>query len=210
MIKIEFTKEEIENLDYERYHHPHPKVQKRMEILYLKSQRLSHKEICRLCHISKTTLVIYLKNYRDGGVEALKRLGYKGNPSELNAHKDRLKNYFREHPPRNTAEAQAAIEKLTGIKRSPTQTRAFLKRIGMKVRKVGFVPEKITEPVRQRQQEEFIQNSLQPCLDEAQEGKRTVFSLMPHILFMALSLGLYGVLSVYLFHPRQDASVLMF
>ena len=39
MIKIEFTPEEIDALEYERYHHPEPKVQQKMEALYLKSQR---------------------------------------------------------------------------------------------------------------------------------------------------------------------------
>jgi hypothetical protein len=34
MIKIKFTTEEIEKLNYERYHYPHPKVQKKMEALY--------------------------------------------------------------------------------------------------------------------------------------------------------------------------------
>ena len=38
MIKIEFTPEEIDALEHERYHHPDPKVQKKMEVLYLKSQ----------------------------------------------------------------------------------------------------------------------------------------------------------------------------
>jgi hypothetical protein len=37
IIKIEFTPEEIDALEYERYHHPEPKVQKKMEALYLKS-----------------------------------------------------------------------------------------------------------------------------------------------------------------------------
>ena len=59
--------EEINQLNYERYHHPHPQVQKRMEVLYLKSQQLSHQEIRRLCQISKTTLVSYLKHYQQGG-----------------------------------------------------------------------------------------------------------------------------------------------
>lgn len=34
------------------------------------------------------------------------------------------------------------IEELTGIKRSPTQVRVFLKKIGMKCRKVGVMPSK--------------------------------------------------------------------
>lgn len=42
MIEIEFTPEEIDTLEYERYHHPDPKVQKKMEGLYLKSQKVEH------------------------------------------------------------------------------------------------------------------------------------------------------------------------
>ncbi len=55
MIQIEFSSEDIQQLNYERYHHPHPRVQKKMEVLYLKSRGLSHQEIRRLCHICKTT-----------------------------------------------------------------------------------------------------------------------------------------------------------
>ena len=73
MIKIEFTPEEIDALEYERYHHPDPKVQKKMEALYLKSQGIAHQEICRLERISEPTLVAYLKQYQDGGIEQLKK-----------------------------------------------------------------------------------------------------------------------------------------
>ena len=132
MIQIEYSPEVIEELDYERYHHPSPKVQKKMEVLYLKSRELSHKEICRICRISKTTLAAYLKQYRDGGLEGLKQLGYRGQPSALFEHRHSLEAYFKEHLPRTTAEAQTVIEELTGIRRSPTQVRAFMKRIGMK------------------------------------------------------------------------------
>jgi len=59
MIRIEFSPEDIEQLNYERYHYPHPQVQRKMEVLYLKSQGLAHQEIRRLCQISKTTLVKY-------------------------------------------------------------------------------------------------------------------------------------------------------
>jgi len=73
MIKIEFTPEEIEALESERYQHPDPRIQKKMEILYLKSQGLDHQEICRLCRISEPTLVTYLKQYQEGGIEGLKK-----------------------------------------------------------------------------------------------------------------------------------------
>jgi hypothetical protein len=38
MIKIEFNQEEIELLSSERYHYPHPLVQRRIEALFLKSK----------------------------------------------------------------------------------------------------------------------------------------------------------------------------
>lgn len=41
-LQITFTDQDIADLDDERYHHPAPYVQKRMEIVYLKSQGLAH------------------------------------------------------------------------------------------------------------------------------------------------------------------------
>ncbi len=55
MIKIEFTTEEIELLHYWRFHHPHPTVQLRCEVIFLKSQGLPVSEILRLCGISLST-----------------------------------------------------------------------------------------------------------------------------------------------------------
>jgi hypothetical protein len=75
VIKIEFTPEEIDALEYERYHHPDPKVQKKMEVLYLKSQKVEHQDICRLCRLSEPTLVAYLQQYQEGGIEQLKKTG---------------------------------------------------------------------------------------------------------------------------------------
>lgn len=166
MITIEFSPTDIDTLEYERYHHPHPKVQKRMEAVYLKSQKVPHCEICRLCRICKTTLTTYLAQYQMGGIERLKQLDYQGQPSELNQHGATLEAYFKEHAPRSTAEAQATIEKLTGLKRNPTQVQAFMKRLGLKCRKVGFVPGRATDPDKQAEQESFQVNQLEPLLQE--------------------------------------------
>ena len=73
MINIEFTPEEVDALELERYHHPDPKVQKKMEVLYLKSQQLTHRDICRVCRISEPTLVTYLKHSQEGGIDQLKK-----------------------------------------------------------------------------------------------------------------------------------------
>jgi transposase len=139
MLNIDFLPEDILNLHYERYNHPHPLVQKKMEVLYLKSQGIKHKEICRLCQITNATLAKYIKQYQLGGVEELKKIVYIGRPSELNKYTDIFKEYFEKNPPSNINEASDAIEKITGIKRSPTQVREFMKRTGLRCLKVGYV-----------------------------------------------------------------------
>lgn len=174
MINIEFTPEEIDALEYERYHYPDPKVQKKMEVLYLKSQNLEHQEIRRLCRISKTTLTTYLKQYQDGGIERLKESRSAGQSSQLDAHAATLEAYFKAHPPRTTAEAQQVIKEQTGIERSPTQVQAFMKRLGMKCRKVGYVPGRAANPEKQAEQETFKTQQLEPRLAEAQAGKGAI------------------------------------
>jgi len=194
MIIVEFSPEGIDELDYERYHHPHPQVQRKMEVLYLKSQGLKTQEIQRLCRIgSRTTIAKYFRQYRDGGLEALKQLDYKGQPSALNEHIPSLKAHFESHPPRNSAEAQAEIERITGIQRSPTQIKAFLKRIGMRCRKVGYLPGKAADPDKIEEQEAFRTEALEPRLAEAQAGKRALFLSMLPILSIGLTWAFSGV-----------------
>jgi transposase len=186
MIQIECTPEAVDALEYERYHHPHPKVQKKMEVLYLHSQGLPPAEVRRLCRICETTYTTYLKQYQAGGLEGLKQLGYQGKASELQAHQVALEAYFQEHPPRSTAEAQDTIEQLTGIKRCPTQVRVFLNRLGMRPRKVGYVPGRAADPDKQTEQETFREQQLAPRLAEAQAGERQV-------LFMDAAHFVHGV-----------------
>ena len=172
MIEIEFTEEEKQALNYERYHHPHPRVQRKMEALWLKSQKLSHKEICRLTGISPNTLRKYLQAYQQqGGIEALKELNFNQPQSELSQHTTTIEDYFREHLPASVKEAMAKIEELTGIKRTENRIREFLKPIGMAPRKVGTIPAKAD----QEEQESFMEEELEPRLEEAQSGQWVVF-----------------------------------
>jgi transposase len=110
-----------------------------------------------------------------GGIEQLKQRHYQGQRSDLNGHQETIEAYFTTHPPRTSVEAQAVIERLTGIKRSPTQIRAFLNRLGMRVRKTGAIPGQATDPVKQAEQVSFKTEQREPRLDEARQGKRTLF-----------------------------------
>lgn len=86
-------------------------------------------------------------------------------------HVTTLETYFREHPPTTIPEAIAIIEKLTGIKRKPTQVRKFMKTMGMRCLKVGFLPAKADPEV----QSQYKQEKLSPRLEEAKRGERAVF-----------------------------------
>jgi transposase len=185
MIRIDFEPEMIEQLNHQRYHHPHPRVQQKMEVLYLKSQGLSHQDIRKICRVSKTTLTVYLRQYKEDGIEGLQRLDYHGQPSALNEHGASVEAYFRSHPPKNLSEAQAKIAELTGIKRSPSQVSAFMTRIGMKRRKVGYVPGKSGTPEKIAEQESFREEILEPLLESAKQGKQAVFLSMLLILSTA-------------------------
>jgi len=171
MIKIEFTDEGMKALNYERYHHPHPRVQRKMEVLWLKSQKTKHKDICRLAGISPNTLRSYLRKYKACGIDGLKEVNFSKPQSELKQHTTTIEAYFYEHPPASVKEAMAKIEELTGIKLSENRVREFLRSIGMAPRKVGMIPAK-ADPDKQ---ERFIKEELEPRLKEAESGKRVVF-----------------------------------
>jgi transposase len=127
-LQLEFTPAIQEALNYERYHHPVPLVQRRMEVLWLKSHGLPHAQIAQLAGISENTARDYFRLYAEGGVEKLKELNWYQPGSELDEHIPSLEVYFRQHPPATVKEAQSKIEALTGIQRSATQVREFLKK----------------------------------------------------------------------------------
>lgn len=151
MIKIKFSQEAIEALRYWRFNHPDPKVQVRMEAIYLRSQEMKNRDTIRLCGISKASFHRHLNTYITGGIEKLKEIDHYRPQSEMINHITTIEDYFREHPPATVAEAAAKIKELTGIERKPTQVRLFLKSLGMKPIKVGMIPAKADAEV----QEEF-------------------------------------------------------
>lgn len=129
MRRFTFTPEDLAALHHERYHHPHPRVQQRMEVVWLKSQGLTHEVIARLAGVARRSVQRYLDDFAAGGVARLRRLAWPGKPNELAAHRDNLEDYFLEHPPRSAREAQDLIAQQTGVRRGLTQVRAFLKKL---------------------------------------------------------------------------------
>jgi len=126
--QLEFSPEIRDILNHERYHHPVPLVQRRMEVLWLKSHGLPHALIAQLGGVSENTMREYFELYEAGGVEKLKEVHWYRPGSDLHNHTTTLEAHFRAHPPATIKEAQHEIEVLTGVTRSETQVREFLKK----------------------------------------------------------------------------------
>jgi transposase len=123
-----FGEDVLAEIRHDRYRHPHPRVQRKMEVLWLKSRGLTHADIAESADVSPRSVQRYLDEYQQGGLDRVRRLGWQGKPCELDEHQLSLEDYFLEHPPRSAREAQEAIERLTGIRRGLSQVRAFMKK----------------------------------------------------------------------------------
>ena len=129
MTRLTFSEEDQQALHKERFEHPHPRVQQRMEVLWLISQGLVYPEAARLAGVSEATVDRYVATYRQGGLESVLELQWGNSTSELLKHRDSLEESFRRNPPHTVAEACQRIKDETGIERGPTQVRAFLKKL---------------------------------------------------------------------------------
>jgi transposase len=182
MMHLDFSETDIKAIKHERFNHPDPRVQRRMEVILLKACGLPHYQIQEVAGVCGNTMRSYFMIYREGGIQKLKELNDYRPQSELASHRQTLEEHFREHQITSIPEAISIIEELTGIHRSPSQVRTFLKSMGMKVRKVGTIPSKADPD----QQEQFKKEKLEPRLEEAKSGKRVVlFADAAHFVLSA-------------------------
>jgi transposase len=141
MRRFEFTEEQRRVIASERYCHPNPRVQRRMEMLWLKCNGETHERIAELARVDRRTVQRLLDLFEIGGLEAVRSFGEKGRANGLAPHRESVEAAFCEEPPRTVAEACDRIEQLTGVRRGRTQVRLFLRdNLGLYWRKVAAVP----------------------------------------------------------------------
>jgi transposase len=127
-VPLTFTEEDLEALSKDRYEHPDPRVQRRMEVLWLVSQGVARVKAAQLAGVTRATAERYVVIYRTKGVDGLRHFGWRKPVSELEKYRGSLEESFKKNPPHTVAEAAARIKEETGLERKPTQVRAFLKR----------------------------------------------------------------------------------
>jgi transposase len=173
MFQLKISDAEIQRLNYERFYYPCPIVQKRIHAIYFKTIGMSNKEIGKLTGLNREIVGDWIRSYLADGFEALCKLNYGTNKSELENHAESILSSFTKRPPMSANEAKARIEELTGISRSPTQIRKFMKHHGFRYIKTGHIPAKADT----EKQQQWVITTLEPAIEEAKNGKC-------HLLFM--------------------------
>ena len=124
----------------ERDEHPCQHVRRKMLVLWLLHHGITREKAALIAGLGRATVQRYVASFREGGLDGLRHWGVTGQVSDLAAHTEAIKAEFTDEPVRSTAEACERIERLTGIRRQPTQVRKFLKGLGLKWRRARAIP----------------------------------------------------------------------
>jgi transposase len=139
-LRVELSEEQQRVVNAERDEHPCHHVRRKMLVVWLLHNGITRDKAARLAGLGRATVQRYVAAFREGGLGGLRAWGCKGPVSDLAAHAEAIKAEFTDRPVRSTAEACDRIERLTGIRRQPSQARKFLKRLGLKWRRVRAIP----------------------------------------------------------------------
>lgn len=139
-LKIALTDDEKPVVNAERDGHPDAHVRRKMLVLWLLDCGLTREKAATVAGLGRATVQRYVRAYQGGGLAGLRQWGVIGPVSDLAAYTDTIRQSLTTHPVRTIAEAADRIAQLTGIRRQPTQTRVFLRRLGFTYQRVRAIP----------------------------------------------------------------------
>ena len=139
-LRVELSEEQQRVVNAARDEHPCGHVRRKMLVLWLLHHGVTRERAASIAGLGRATVQRYVAAFRDGGLDGLRAWGNAGPVSDLAAHAEAIKAEFTHKPVRSTAEAAERIERLTGIRRQPTQVRQFLKGLGLRWRRVRAIP----------------------------------------------------------------------
>jgi transposase len=196
LTEINISSEELKELNYERYHYPCPIVQKRFHAIYLKAiTGWSNEEIGRLVDSHRNSINKWIAAYKQGGKEALQKVGYGTNTSVMEQEAASITELFTRQPPRTTGEAALKIKELTGIERSYSAVRTFMKGHGFRFLKTGHIPAKANVS----EQKKWVEKELKPAINAAHEGKiHLLFLDAAHFVLQPFVCSLWSITRVFI------------
>ena len=138
--RIQLTEDERRIVNEERTSHPKLHVRAKMLTIWLLHCGVTRQKAAEIVGVSRATVQRYVDAYCKGGLDGLRHSSVPKAVSELAAFRDIIRASFAEAPVCTIAAACDRIEKLTGIRRSPTQVRKFLKGLGLKWQRIRVIP----------------------------------------------------------------------
>jgi transposase len=174
------------------FDHHSPLSTKRMALtILLQEKEVAAETISWVVGVSERQVRNYRKAHEKRGVFALTPNSRYRPVSELKAYEDIIRESLVTAPVATASEACERIERLTGIKRSPTQVRAFMRGMGLKPLKVASIPAKANPTA----QSEFLEKQLEPKIKEAENGKRALLFMDSAHFVWRLYLGVLWCMS---------------
>lgn len=207
MLRINFptnTRLSLMNLHQNHIHHV---IRQRAHVLLLRAENISNTQISSITGLSEPTIIDYVHQYLDKGESWVTALNFRKPTSQLQAFDESIKAHFDKNPVSTITQACKEVLDLTGVAIKNTQMRAYLKTLDIKWRKVGSIPAKVDIEAQQK----FHDEQLQPRLEEAKAGKRSVYFVDAAHFVMGAFLGfLWCVTRVFVRTPsgRQRFNVL--
>ena len=99
MLKIDFTEKAIDEVYRQFMELPSGPIKKKLHVVYLKAQGLAHKEIERIARTSADSVTRHLKEYAEGGLDALGVSRTHRPVSSLQPYQEQIKSHFLKQPP---------------------------------------------------------------------------------------------------------------
>ena len=191
MITLNLSEKQLDALYEEMLSNDNLRARKKCLIVYLRAMGYPRHEIADIARVDEDTVTNAVKKYIQGDLARLLKEDYRIPKSQLEPYSERLKELFEKQPPHTVNQAIEMIAEETGIHLKHSACESFLKKMGMKCRRCGLVPGKAMDDEKQCEaQQVFHDQKLQPLLDEAKQGKRTVLFVDAAHFVMGAFLGM--------------------
>ena len=117
MIPVTCDAEALDELRYEHFHHPHPRVPMKMAAVQMTAVGMSRDQVAAVLGCTTETVTTDLKAYQQGGVDALRRFNVGRQRSVFDACHDTIRAEFEQRPAPSVKEAQHRTFPVRGSRR---------------------------------------------------------------------------------------------
>jgi transposase len=150
MIILELTEKQVNELYDEMLSNTSSLARKKCLILYLRAKGYSRREIADIARVDEDTVTNHVKIFADSGLPGLLKSNYYQPKSQLEPYVEQLKKLFENNPPHTVNQAIELIFEQTGVRLRNSACQAFLKKMGMKYRRCGWVLGKANDDKKQQ------------------------------------------------------------